>query len=626
MNDVELPDFSLVTGRNGSGKSHLLEAVNSGNIDSSVTSDRSSISLFTWATLAPADQAAAEPGKLSSSGEIIARQLDQRARDPNKKFSIKIKEDHKHLTASEVIRIATETKDAIEFDELLYQIFTVLVHEEINNRNQLQLANSYLRAIKGTISQEDAKQLFGANNSRRRAVLQKSDQVTSTSFEQNLNKIFQIYRDRENRNSVARDHDRLKEVEVLPQPAPWDLINDLFEQGNIPFTVDRPDHLELNSSVQVTLRKKGSKSEIKFSDLSSGERIFISFAVALYNAANLKDTTSFPKLLLLDEIDATLHPSMVKYVLRIIKKTLVSELGIKVIMTTHSPTTVALVEDDEVYEMDNIAGTLKKSGRSKALRILTEALPTLAIDYDARCLVVTEDENDATLWSILYRGLKGDISSESSLNFLGSGVKKEKGGTEGGGCERVKKLVENMVESKIKRLVGMIDWDLKNSSSDSQNLHVLCEGQRYAIENLLLDPVLCIRLMCKRQPEAATRAGYLSETEGDRSLDTWCDQKWQVMVDKFCAEVLPDDDRSKTDAIEYMNGRQLDIPISFLHMNGHDLQKKIVEKYRCLQTFEGKGELLTTIAKHISVGDYEGWYPKSIVTTMNTLIKLATEH
>ncbi len=88
---------------------------------------------------------------------------------------------------------------------------------------------------------------------------------------------------------------------------------------------------------------------------------------------------------------------MIKYVLRVIKGTLVSDLGLKVIMTTHSPTTVALVEDHEVFEMDNSDGRLELVGRNKALRNLTEALPTLAIDYDARVMVVTEDENDAKL-------------------------------------------------------------------------------------------------------------------------------------------------------------------------------------------------------------------------------------
>ncbi|MFV1535224.1 MULTISPECIES: AAA family ATPase [unclassified Phaeobacter] len=603
-----------------------MESILSRAINSSAANDNSSVELFTWATLSPADQPPSGPGQLSSTGEMLSRDLSKISKNPNGKINIVIDRVGYNLGCAEIIANAKSMEDPDEARRYIYLFIERFVNSSAENESQIRAAQSYLTGVKEIISIEDACHLFGANDAKRRAILQKIDQITPTSFEQNLNKIFRVYRDLENRNSVARDREQPEKVEVLPEPAPWDLLNKLFDEGNIPFAVDRPDYLELNSSVLVTLKKKGSNSEINFSDLSSGERIFISFVVGLYNAISLKNTTSFPSLLLLDEIDATLHPSMVKYVLRIIKNTLVSELGIKVIMTTHSPTTVALVEDEEVYEMDNCSGTLKKIGRAKALRILTEALPTLAIDYDARCLVITEDENDATLWSILYRGLKGDISSDSSLNFLGSGVKKEKGGTEGGGCERVKKLVENMVESKIKRLVGMIDWDLMNSSSDSQNVHVLCEGQRYAIENLLLDPVLCIRLMCKRQPEAATRAGYLSETEGDRSLDTWCDQKWQVMVDKFCAEVLPDDDRSKTDAIEYMNGRQLDIPISFLQMNGHDLQKKIVEKYGCLLAYEGQGKLLTIIAQHISVGDYEGWYPKSIVTTMNTLINLATDH
>ena len=71
----------------------------------------------------------------------------------------------------------------------------------------------------------------------------------------------------------------------------------------------------------------------------------MSFALCLYHAADQSTAVDFPKVLLFDEIDAPLHPSMSRSLLRTIQKTLVEEHGIFVILTTHSPSTVALAPD-----------------------------------------------------------------------------------------------------------------------------------------------------------------------------------------------------------------------------------------------------------------------------------------
>lgn len=187
----------------------------------------------------------------------------------------------------------------------------------------------------------------------------------------------------------------------------------------------------------------------------------------------------------------------------------------------------------------------------------------------------------------------------------------------------MRSLVSNMVAAGLNRVVGMADWDTKNSSSSDGRLHILCEGERYAIENLLLDPVLCIRLMCKLQMDAAVNEGYLQDGEGERSLDRWKVEKWQDMIDRFCAAVLPEADQSQKTVIEYMNGKEFGIPSSFLATKGHNLQDMIVARYPCFRAYNGQGNLLFTIAKHISIGDYDKWYPKSIVATMDALTALA---
>ena len=59
----------------------------------------------------------------------------------------------------------------------------------------------------------------------------------------------------------------------------------------------------------------------------------------------------FPQVLLLDEVDASLHPSMMQNMLNVIEKVFL-ENGVKVILVTHSPTTIALAPEESVYVMN----------------------------------------------------------------------------------------------------------------------------------------------------------------------------------------------------------------------------------------------------------------------------------
>ncbi len=87
---VQLPDFTILTGVNGSGKSHLLEAIYAGHVivngiaaSGGVVNARriqpkpttGEIRLFTWSTLVPENSKAADPGQLMRARETVLRSL-----------------------------------------------------------------------------------------------------------------------------------------------------------------------------------------------------------------------------------------------------------------------------------------------------------------------------------------------------------------------------------------------------------------------------------------------------------------------------------------------------------------------------------------------------------------------
>lgn len=105
-------------------------------------------------------------------------------------------------------------------------------------------------------------------------------------------------------------------------------------------------------------------------------------------------------MILLDEVDASLHPSMIKNFLNVIQEVFL-ERGISVLVATHSPTTVALSPEDSIYLM-NPSGPKRvtKTSAAEAINILSEGFATLSqgltfFDQIAksRLTIVTEGQN-----------------------------------------------------------------------------------------------------------------------------------------------------------------------------------------------------------------------------------------
>ena len=82
-------------------------------------------------------------------------------------------------------------------------------------------------------------------------------------------------------------------------------------------------------------------------------------------------------ILLLDEVDSHLHPSAVKEVMTILKR--LAANGTQIIMTTHSPTTVAMVEKENTFllcEREDhrlqVISYAKSANRNDLIRTLTD--------------------------------------------------------------------------------------------------------------------------------------------------------------------------------------------------------------------------------------------------------------
>lgn len=314
--------------------------------------------------------------------------------------------------------------------------------------------------------------------------------MTTDLFQQSFSQIFAAYYRlyEENRykqytntyhnesNAFLSDEDFRKQF----GEAPWDFVNRLLAEAHLDFTITRPSG-RAERSFEAKLLAKSTNAEISFQDISSGEKIIMSFALCLYNANDKSRRARYPKLLLFDEIDAPLHPSMTKDLMRVIQRILVKENGVKVIMTTHSPATVALSPDDALFRLDKAPRALASCSREQAIHTLTSGY--ISVTESTRFIIV-EAKHDRIVYTGLAKKLTtvGKLPVSPNLVFIQASDKKDR---EGGGKSQVKSWAEKLPKSGLKQILGLIDRDAANVATDN----ILVLG-RYSLENYLLDPVL----------------------------------------------------------------------------------------------------------------------------------------
>jgi ABC-type taurine transport system ATPase subunit len=135
------------------------------------------------------------------------------------------------------------------------------------------------------------------------------------------------------------------------RPSPWSRINDTF--AKLGFEYKFNDEYELTKGIEIKdglklLDKQNNPLPYDINSLSDGEKTIFSIAVAALRAEILGEK---PQLLLLDEYDAPLNPSLTEALFQILDTYFIQK-GTVVIMTTHSTDTIMLAPTSAVlYEV-----------------------------------------------------------------------------------------------------------------------------------------------------------------------------------------------------------------------------------------------------------------------------------
>jgi predicted ATPase len=381
-------------------------------------------------------------------------------------------------------------------------------------------------------------------------------------------------------------------------PNPMVQINNILQSLNLPYYFKEitDDEFIPDSAVYFDFIKKTNETKIEFRNLSSGEKIILGLIVRLFTSEFYNLELSFPDLLVLDEPDAHLHPEMSKILIDVLNNSFVKSLGMKILITTHSPTTVALAPEDSVFQLNNDPITfLRKIQKDDALKILTTGLPNLSIDYESHKQIFVESPTDRKYYQTLFNKLNADINLTHQLYFISNGYGKSN-------CDQVRKIVKDLRESANKTVFGIIDWDNKNASKSPIFVHG--HGKRYSIENYIFDPIFVSILLLERNYGLMKKAIGYEDTENQYDLIK--SERAQKAIDYIVGRLEPRHPNvfDKSRLVKHSYGKyEYNIPFWFTQMNGHVLKEQLLDEFDLLEItkqrseYENEERLIKIIAK-----------------------------
>lgn len=571
----ELPDFCVLTGKNGSGKSHLFEAMAERGL-TNITIDGARVNLVHY---------------------IIFNGLNPNVGADCTYRTLLDEQKNMWVTLKQILDN--------NYNGRAFSNTTFFIDVECTNRQYLPIAKELFSLAHGrkeditedlfndiyTIQPRDAKSFF-------------SSQFAS---------IFKLYANRLEANDYNKFRNAqngtslpvltAEEFEKKYGPKPWVLINKMMEGAGLNFRVNNPENQTRDEDFHLKLIDEQRGIEVEVNDLSTGERVLMSLALAIYNT---NEDSLRPDILLLDEPDAALHPEFSKVLLQAINESIVRDAGVKVVISTHSPTTVALSDESWVYQME-YGQAPRKVSKKQALSILLKDLEPLRVSVENRRQVFVENRNDAGYLESIYALLPktGVIYPQ----FLPASTKI------GSNCQDVITMVTSLREKGNDLVYGIIDYD--NHNCDQSNIFVLGGGKRYAIDNYILDPLYVALLLIREKAE------MFSELDSAIRFSTLhtCSQGLLQDIINFVCEKLG---FTQAEECQYtvVGGQMFSVKKEYFTIQGHNLEDKIINRWVKLNSVK-RGRQEENIFKDYVIENIISEYPEYLsVDLVDTLNKV----
>ena len=396
LDAFELPEFAVLIGKNGVGKTRLLSGIQDGSIAVSGL-PREDIEFFNFTSFHSGDSGAASWETSEFHRQVVERYFAPSAGSPLGEVAERIFQ--KTLDRFELSRDVERRREFVE--AIRSEISSLPDFQILGNFGGDDAVTSYSQAMQQQVFKPlDSGSQKGRNVRNRLPIgvgnnkavlvslamklgrklpheLDRSDFIRASNYEggtirNQLSELFTRYKVDQCHWAIteAEESDKsyrelMREYRQAERP-PWETLRAVLDRmrdastdpGLFNFEFSDPEQDSLNYrnhrdySFTTTFTNRSTGESYLTRDLSSGESILLSLCFAAFHKAMGRRQ---PGLVLLDEVDAVLHPSMISALIAGLKEQFVDN-GTPVIMATHSVTTVSLVDDDAIFRVSRSGG------------------------------------------------------------------------------------------------------------------------------------------------------------------------------------------------------------------------------------------------------------------------------
>jgi len=486
-----IPNFAVITGQNGVGKSLLLKYIDNNlvGVRGAFNSQFSKINQDEVLYIGP-DYDISRISSIDGGKSVVYELSDEKRFRANvEKVLDAIKSDSDIIAAEAPFAAKVAKNVKIELGRGLEKsAITKGIIEEIARRtvnyelNELKLKEPvtfisyiiYCNNQQKKVIREQVKEVTGAltlyDYQLKDSVIISNGDVSFTK-EQDLRKFFERISSESSFKEAVID----SYVNAIIGPSPLDNMNEVLKQQGFKYRLIYKDSKYSNEIIKI---KVGDR-ELPVSSLSSGERTVLSILTWQFAVNGLSNTGKEEdkqlnkkiKIMLFDELDAHLDPELCRLFYKIVYEEFVQQQNIQVIMTTHRMDTLALAPDDSIFTIKSIDGypEIIKVPKLRAMFRMAGNIRDL-VDYHQK--VYAESVDDARFYEGVYSSLKALsdkvrerrkledsndyywyinegkaetpfrlLSNRYQISFYSVSEKKEHGSKGDGGCKKIQQFV-----------------------------------------------------------------------------------------------------------------------------------------------------------------------------------------
>ncbi len=379
----DIPSFAVITGVNGVGKTQLLEVIRG-------RSERPNIR----GVVPTISREITSPN--GSENLIFSENTTQRGLSLNSLIEYVKNEEQRLVTLRNLDQQIQSLQNSIDFwHQKLSQATDKVERLQLENNikgNEQQIRNVRNQKLDVPIYAYDEELKRISRKLDKKVEELTEDEIRQIAIDnfESLTNVEELTRFIANENQrymkrvvhLSETHQDEEKEQLVAQERPYQTINRIFRQYNFDY-FDMLNPFPFDGKLNGEIRFQGKEGEIvDYNSLSSGEQAIVQFVIWSYGQdfrGNRLNT------MVLDEPDAHLHPSMCKMMVEIFSEMSVKKEngggGIRIIITTHSPSTVAFAPEGSLFimqrEPDN-KRVIRPTTSEEAVDILSDGIFTFS--------------------------------------------------------------------------------------------------------------------------------------------------------------------------------------------------------------------------------------------------------